>query len=669
LLVTTALGVCIGAGIFGSAFWIKALIQTQIRGSGFPQARVGILQFTPNGLVIDHIALDANDFSTVDQISVTLDWRDLLLKRQIDSLSVKDISLMGELDENGKFRVAGWDTTLPSPSTEGGADLPFRSLFLQGLTFDLDTPQGSFRFQAKAHVEAKEDHSQVITFSAWSEQKLLSFQIDGKGQINPDRSLSVSSELLEGRVELPGFQATRLSGQGSYVAVLGTQPVIAGEIRAGSIKTLNALLQNVDFSFDTSKSEPVYFKTSPAGYPDISFVGRWNTTPPEQFELTIDSKIASDLVSLLNDQISPATKTWISGLSPLTLQVALPKDIFKQDVKKAAWAILAGKSRAAKFTGTLFYSPEQNELFVDVFPSKIDAAVLSSLFPLQSEIGLSLSGGTVDISGEGHVSLTADDLLTVRGPMNITLSNLEGDFGGFLFQNLSGVLPIPTIFPWQISAQNTPARLTFQPVNEDGTLAKGQISLFGRQDKGLTFSDISFDFAGGKISADPLTVGQGENKAVSTRIHLDKVDLDELSRLFGNTSLTAQGLLSGEIPIEIKDSKLIFKGGALNSLDKGYFKYNPEQFPASLQGDDPRMKTVREALSDFQFSLLSFEMDGPMDGHMTTTLKASGTSPVFGERPIELNLNLEGDLGKVLQQALQAGDLSSTLRSVKGEKK
>ncbi len=64
------------------------------------------------------------------------------------------------------------------------------------------------------------------------------------------------------------------------------------------------------------------------------------------------------------------------------------------------------------------------------------------------------------------------------------------------------------------------------------------------------------------------------------------------------------------------------------------------------------MKTVREALSHFKFTQLELSIDGPLEGSLKTTLKAKGTNPSFGDRAIELNINLEGALGSALSQVL-----------------
>ncbi|HRK96981.1 MAG TPA: YdbH domain-containing protein [Alphaproteobacteria bacterium] len=651
---------------FSFGYVARYALQNVLRSSGFPLASVPNIMLTPAGLYIDHISLDGNDFSTIDQINVTFNWIDLIRSRRVDSVSVKNISLIGEVDEAGQFKLAGWDATLPQGRNGGSSQqfLPLNSLLLQGITFDLDTPDGNFRVEGKLHIETKDDYSQSVNLSVWSEQKQVSFNLDGHGVLSPDGTRDFSFELLEGRCELPIFQASRLSGWVNYMQKPDTgSRILSGQMSAGSIKTLNALLQNVDIVFDTSKPEPLFFKTSPAGYPDISIAGRWNKTPPEQFELTIDSQKSTDLYQVIDEKPDSNISEWISEFSPLTIQMALPVTIFDQPIKQAAWALHAGKTDT-KISGTASLDLSSHAVDVDIFPVKISASNLGSLLPLTKKYRAKFTQGVVSLKGNIHIT-PEDKGFSAAGPLSIDLQNISGDWGGFLFQDLSGHLKLAQLVPWAVQDN---ADFTMTPVNDSGDLAKGGFSLSGNAHNGVKISAVQFDFSGGVLSATPFTIAP-QSSEIKTDIVLKNIDIAQLSKLMNSDTLSAQGFVSGNIPVVMSNSKLQFKAGKLASEGTGYFKYSPEQFPASLQGDDPRMKTVRDALSDFQFSKLSFEMNGPMDGHMTTQLKASGTSPAFGDRPIDLNLNLEGDLGRVLQSVLQAGDLSSTLRSYKGDKK
>ncbi|HOO50239.1 MAG TPA: hypothetical protein PLK94_03010, partial [Alphaproteobacteria bacterium] len=64
-------------------------------------------------------------------------------------------------------------------------------------------------------------------------------------------------------------------------------------------------------------------------------------------------------------------------------------------------------------------------------------------------------------------------------------------------------------------------------INHDDVIAKGHFNFSGAQDKGIKLSNIGLDFAGGRISASPVTL-MPNAKSISTSIELHQVQLDQL---------------------------------------------------------------------------------------------------------------------------------------------
>lgn len=653
----------VGGGLTGG-FWYGAphLIAQSLRHNGFPQASVEGVYLTPSGLYINHIALDGNDFSAIDQISVELSWIDTLLHGKVQSVTVKSIDLTGELDENNHFRLAGWDAS--SPSTESGSGLPFDTLFIQGATLDLDTNEGNFQIKGKLHLGASDkDKKPALNFSVWSEQNQLAFTVNGSGHYQSSDQYDLSLELAEARADFDSASLSRVSG---WINASKSSPsgkaVYSGQISAGKVKVLNTLLQDVNLVLDTSKAEPFFFKTSPAGFPNVSIAARWNSAPPEQIEITLDAANASDLYSMVTATPNPAAKAWIDPVQAVMLQLAIsPSALSSTAPKEAAWAVQAGSGASlVRTSGTARYDTDANRIDVKLLPSAISAANLSALLPLKNQLGVDLASGSLNPSGDLHIDLSSDPV-RVTGPLSLSASGLSGVANSAAFKDANVSFVMPSVVPWAIQKGGR-AQGTF--LNDQGDLGVATVEFSGSDTSGLSVTSSRATLAGGSISASPFVIGGPSGKS-DFKISLDSIDMGKLATLVNSSAFTAQGTLTGTIPVSMTQTGIVFKAGGLASQGEGRFTYSPDQFPSSLQGDDPRMQTVRDALKDFRFKALSLSMDGPMDGHMKTTLKASGTSPVFGDRPIELNLNLEGDLGKLIQNTLQVGDIASTLRSIK----
>lgn len=176
----------------------------------------------------------------------------------------------------------------------------------------------------------------------------------------------------------------------------------------------------------------------------------------------------------------------------------------------------------------------------------------------------------------------------------------------------------------------------------------------------ISVADIKTALAGGIFEVKPFT-WYGDGRRNSLVLQLNKMKLSELIGK-DSPSLQANGSMSGVIPLSYLNNEITIENGVLRSDQAASFKYVPEVMPAALQGDDTRMATVRQALSDYQYDTLEITLSGPLNGNLKTALKAKGKSPAFENRPVNLNLNLEGALTSALTQALQPGTLSDKLK-------
>lgn len=546
LLISAASLALLGVGgYFGLAYTLPLAASQMIRKNGFPEARVDNLYVAPTGIIIDHIALDSNDFSTVDTIYVTLNWFDLILHQKIESISVKDISLTAELDEAGHFKIAGWDATLPS-SSGASSLLPLQSILLQGITLDLDTPQGDIRIEGKLSLDTQSKDQQLVQYALWGQQHQLSFDVKGTGKIFANGNISLSSTLNDGRLNLPNIELSRASGQLDIQKNAGnTPPVYKGQLIAGKINTLGALLQNVNVTLDTTQNKAVFFETSPAGYKDITVKGTWMTQPVSHVEFNVQSAKSMDIVELLAPDDTKKYQSLLGKADPFNLSISAPLASLQSDTKAANYTFMAGNETS---------------------PQKIAA--------------------------NGSVSYNAaNDLKTI------------------------------------------------------------------------SFTTANLGIAGGTISASPFTVASdmSTQKPTDILLTISSVNMDELAKLADIDGLHAKGKLSGTLPVTYSKDGIVFGDGNLKNEGLGTFAYTPANFPPSLQGDDTRMQTVRQTLSDFRFTKLNIGMSGAIDGKMKTTLNAEGKNPALGDRPIQLNLNLDGDLGAVIKQTFKFVDIGGTI--------
>lgn len=176
----------------------------------------------------------------------------------------------------------------------------------------------------------------------------------------------------------------------------------------------------------------------------------------------------------------------------------------------------------------------------------------------------------------------------------------------------------------------------------------------------LQLNKVSMNFMQGELAVEPQQLDLKANQQELVLL-IKQLDLAELLRQHPTTDLSANGKLSGRIPLNIKDKELSVKQGVLAADQPGgRLQYRTAASAAS--SGNPGMKLVFDALADFHFSVLSSEISYSHSGKLLLALQLQGANPAIQDgRPINLNINLEEDLPAMLASLQLANKLNDTL--------
>lgn len=479
---------------------LKPSLEMAIREQGFTKASIGQIKFLSNGIYIDKILLEPNGFTQAEDIQVTGSWRDMALNHTAESISIKNISVSAELNDQYRLNIAGWEN--PEKPSSDNSDLPFRSLLVDGITLDADTPVGVIRVVGKLSLQDAADKNKNIAASFVTSQQQLSGNIELKARMSPaNKTITGQITLNEGALDIAPVLAARVTGDIAFV--IGDTTQFSGKMAAGLLKYQQIPLENSNLVFDTSKDPVASFKSRLVGRP-VAIAADFKRVPKDVLNFAIKTDTLNDLY-----------------------KIAQP------DAEDNPWLLKTG-------------------------PAEINGAI------------------------EPNFLKTKELVLSLRSA-----------------------------------------------------------------------------FSGGNISVAPF-IFNTDKKAGNPVMELKKVSIDQLVEK--DASMAVQGKMSGRLPLRVKGSDIFIDNGVLQSDGSGTIRYQPEKMPAALQGDDPRMETVRLALSNYQYDSLSIGLNGAVNGNLKTTFAAKGKSPAFPNRPVNLNLNLEGALTSALQQALQPGILTDTIK-------
>ena len=209
--------------------------------------------------------------------------------------------------------------------------------------------------------------------------------------------------------------------------------------------------------------------------------------------------------------------------------------------------------------------------------------------------------------------------------------------------NLDGVVP-PSTPPGQLVA--------IGGIDAGLPLRDALISLALNRDGSLTLESATMKFAGGEVTAEPL-VWNLESDPEPLNLHVTGVDVGALFALAELDDLTATGTLDGIIPVRVVGDDVLIEGAHLASREPGQLRYLPDGTPTGLGADDASIDLVLAALSNFHYDRLDVDLSRAAGGETEVGLHIAGSNPdLYDGYPIELNVNLTGELDRIVRDSL-----------------
>jgi len=243
--------------------------------------------------------------------------------------------------------------------------------------------------------------------------------------------------------------------------------------------------------------------------------------------------------------------------------------------------------------------------------------------------------------------------------ITLFLQGLSGRNGDVELADLNGEITLSELAPWTTPPSQT---LTAEMLDIGVPLTDVELSLSLPGDDSLYLELGTAGFAGGSVAVGPsvLRLGPGQN-----RMELDVTGVD-LARLLAYAEipdLEVDARLSGSLPLIISDDDFAIVNGHLESQAAGTLRYVPTGTDVPLDLGEENVGLVLDALSNFHFSRIAMDVNKPLDGATDLTLHVAGANPdLYDGYPIELNVNVTGDLDKVVRDSLAGWRISEELK-------
>lgn len=290
------------------------------------------------------------------------------------------------------------------------------------------------------------------------------------------------------------------------------------------------------------------------------------------------------------------------------------------------------------------YMPAENTLDINyqlALPQGLSPKIVNSFFPDNNFKIQSLSGD-MSLSGEGKyvngIFIAAQD---------IKLENITGMVDTFLVEGVNGVLELHTTPEISLEDQE----IFIGGLNAAGLPLQEGLIRFDYEGKthNLRINTMNWSLAGGYVSAEPFTMDI-TNMDTEFILIVENMAIPQLLQLAPVEGLEATGTVNGRIPVSLRNGAVSVSGAKLAADTDGVIRYNPAEMPGFLQSENEYIAMLREALKNYNYDTLSLSLSGEAGKEQTVILSATGANPDFYDgRPVNLNLNLEGDLDNLVK--------------------
>lgn len=287
-----------------------------------------------------------------------------------------------------------------------------------------------------------------------------------------------------------------------------------------------------------------------------------------------------------------------------------------------------------------------------------DAPLSSLLSPIPWQADL--VAGNILAHASLNWSPTTDSGWHFSGPIELKAQELAGYYNNIAFAGLTSEISGSIQPGWQLQ---TPTMQSFVLASVDAGLRLTDISgsyQLNSVDRHVDVANLEVGVFGGTVSSDRIRYQGGGITQFSAQ--LQAIDLAQLMSLSAYDAVSATGLISGTLPIELRPIELrpnelggitpLMTGGRLRALPPG----GTIRYGSGISGTgNQSLDLVYQALQHYRYDMLEAGVDYRADGELLLAVRMEGLSPELNQgQRINLNLNVSDDIPALLQ-SLQAG--------------
>ncbi len=244
----------------------------------------------------------------------------------------------------------------------------------------------------------------------------------------------------------------------------------------------------------------------------------------------------------------------------------------------------------------------------------------------------------------------------VRGSAEVRLDDLGLSTEAARIEGVRGDLAFDSLFPPRTAKGQ---RLDVASVDAGLLLTDGVVTFSLDGKGGVTVENAAWPFAGGTIALSSGAIEPGASEQ-AFELSVDQVDLAAFINLLALDGASGTGVISGRVPVTIRDGDPIIAGGLLTAGESGQLSYKSNGTDAVGGGQGA---LVFQALENFQYTGLTLALDGNAQDRLTLRLNLEGANPdLYDGYPFAININTEASFAELLRSATLGSNAIDLIR-------
>ena len=237
--------------------------------------------------------------------------------------------------------------------------------------------------------------------------------------------------------------------------------------------------------------------------------------------------------------------------------------------------------------------------------------------------------------------------------LQIDLQHLTGHYEKIILDDVTTTITLSGLDPWSMPK---PAILTIKEIRSGLVANDIAINFQARQTPASSFPlldipNISLHILGGQITSRDIRV-EDLDRENSFILQADHLVLEKIFELHKQEGLHGTGILDGTLPMTLSSTGIEIHGGRIEARPPGgVIQFQPAEGTAqTLSQANANMNLVLQALSNFHYDILHFDVDYQKDGTLILQTRLEGKNPDFKKGvPFNFNLNIQENIPALLK--------------------